>query len=253
VGTPRVTPGPRPVNLWGVPVVVLLVGAVAWAIVYAIWYSITNGYTDFPNYTTVGLAQLVFTIPIVTAVTAAVAFGAGLRLGRVFGPAVGGLAGLVTAAAVGYGYGTILTWWTDLVPTDTNRAAAFTTAWMVGLLTVAFTLAAVAVTGPAATGRRRARILGLGVLAAVEGLAVGTFVGATVAAVDAAVQACSGCNTPNLLDAASAGSLLGSWVGAGVAFGVGLVTAGLALYALGPAPAQAPAAGAPSPPVVGVA
>jgi hypothetical protein len=220
----------RPVNLWGVPAAVLIVGVLATPVALVAWFSLSQGVIAFPDYMNTSLALLLFPVPVATAVAAVMSFALGISYGRWIGPIVGTAAGLISAATIGFGYAVISGWWVDLVPTDTNRAAGMVAAWIVGLFSVTLVLCVVSLIGPVPPVGRRNRTIGLGILASLAGLLVGTFVGQSVAAVDAALQACFDyCNPPVAWSAAQGGGLVGGWVGAAVGLGVGLIVANVAL------------------------
>ena len=227
---------PRKVNLWGVPASVLVVGVGGSFVAFNAAAGATNG--SFPAVPGVDprLTLLLFAVPVSTAVTAAVAFFTGLRGGAARGPLLGTVAGLFAAAAMGFEYLTLASWWNQFVPTDTNRAAALIVAWIVAFLSVTVALMVVGLAGPVLRVRRRNRVLGLALLASVQGLLTGLFVGVAVAAVDAGLQTCSFCNGPDAVSAAESGAFVGSWVGALVGLAVGLAVAAIAVYALPPVP-----------------
>jgi hypothetical protein len=235
--------GPRgPINLWGVPLSVLVAAVGGTVVALTAASSSTQGTFVFETPVDPRLTLLIFALPVATALAALVAFFTGIRWGPRVGPLLGASAGLIGAAVVGSRYETLASWWTQYVPTDTNRAAAYLVAWIVGLLSVTVTLTVAALAGPVPRARRRNRILGLGIVSSLQGLLLGLFVGAAVAAIDAALQTCAFCVTPDVGVAAEGGALLGSWVGALVGLVVGIAIGAAALLAL---PADGPATGDP--------
>jgi MFS family permease len=224
-------------NLWGVPLAVFVVSLAApWA-AYLAAISSSNWTINVETPVDPIFVLWLFMLVPATATAAVVGFVCAVRWGPKWGPLLGAVAGLALAAILGYRYEMLVSWWSQYVPTDTNRAAAFLAAWLVGFVSVALTLCVVALTGPVTLPRRRNRILGLGVLSAATGLLTGFFVGATVSAADASLQQCYiqfryACSAPNPIDVIGSGGLIGSWVGAAVGLGIGWVVAALALFAL---------------------
>ena len=234
VGPVKVRP-----NRWGVPAAVLLVTAASFIASGEGSFSATGG-TIIANHgvdPTFALNFLV--VPISGALTAAVAYFSIAPLGRrgpVVGPIVGALVGLGASFAIGYQYQSVDTWWLTSVPTDTNQAAAWISAFVVAWTSVTAVLCLASTRALAGARRPRNRILGLAILAGLLGGVVGMFAGGLAAAVGMAQQ---NSFLPDVVSAADSGAWIGLLVGTAVGVMVGALTALIAGRVEPPVPESA--------------